>query len=85
MQASFHQQVGFTRTNEFDRFLGGRLTMRSFDNFEAGDIEPGGSRDASHSLLGSDKDRDDHPGLRCLDDASKRCLVARVRDGGRER
>ena len=39
MQASFHQQLGFARANELDRFLRRRLAVRGVDDVDALDVE----------------------------------------------
>ena len=39
MQASFHQQLGFARANELDRFLRCRLAVRDVDDLDAFDVE----------------------------------------------
>ena len=35
MEAALHQQLGFARPHQLDRFLGGGLTMRHVDDLDA--------------------------------------------------
>ncbi len=38
MQASFHQQLGFARANDLNRFLRRRLAVRDIDDVDAVDV-----------------------------------------------